>query len=388
MNQIELTIDKAVYGGYGLARDNGKTVFVERAVPGDRVRVRFTQEKKDYSFAVIEELLTPSERRIEPECENFGSCGGCSYLNIDYEYELTLKKEILLDSLKRVGRMPEESIPQIETVFGDRFYYRSHGTVKSKDGVSGFYEKGSNNLIPFGPRGCLLLPDRLNQAIKSYHSTGKEFRAAQGHSEEVYCAEIGNGDSPKKGEKMPVIREKEQGVLYEREIDLFFQANRFLRSSMLNVVRDYAGLTPDDEFMDIGCGSGFFALYLSQYAKKGTGFDINKKSIAAARNNARLNKIENVKFHALSAPAIHPGRYNPGTIIADPPRAGISKKGRQTIIALEPEILVYVSCNPSTFARDAVTFNQAGYKLEKLTLLDMFPGTHHIELASRFVLSS
>jgi len=371
---IEIDIEKTAFGGYGLGFYENKVIFVKLAIPGDRVRAVLTEEKKDYSFASVNEIIKPSPDRINPECKNFGKCGGCTFLNTTYENELNIKRDIIIDSLKRTGHLNENNIPQIQIISDKRFGYRSHATLKTADGNSGFFEEGSNRLIPFPDKGCLLLAPSLKKNIKKNPVDIKEYRIASDHDERVFTT----------AENKSVIREIESGIIFEREISLFFQANRYLRSEMLRTTGDYSCLDRNKTFIDIGCGSGFFSLYLAGIAKSGTGFDINRESIIWAKHNASLNKITNISFIKKSASEIHPARYSPETVIADPPRAGLSKKTRQTIISMQPETIVYISCNPSTFARDSATFRNSGYELKKLSLIDMFPGTYHIEVISQF----
>jgi 23S rRNA (uracil1939-C5)-methyltransferase len=137
-------------------------------------------------------------------------------------------------------------------------------------------------------------------------------------------------------------------------------------------------------FLDIGCGVGFFSLYMAAAAKAGHGVDINKKSIAMARRNAAANNISNVSFQAAAAAEINPARHECDVVFIDPPRAGLDKKSRRTVNAIKPERIVYISCSPPTFARDAADFIKGGYALDSLTFIDMFPCTQHIELISLF----
>ncbi len=179
------------------------------------------------------------------------------------------------------------------------------------------------------------------------------------------------------------VDEKAAGISYKRSINGFFQANMFLRESMLEIVKEYSDLEEKDQFIDIGCGCGFFTLNLAGSCAGGFGFDIDKISLEYAKKNALRNKVKNVQFHRLSAADILPHRISPKTVVVDPPRAGITTKGRKTINAISPDVIVYISCNPSTYARDIKDFLKNGYKLDKITLIDMFPGTHHIEIISK-----
>jgi 23S rRNA (uracil1939-C5)-methyltransferase len=378
MRTIDLTIQKPAYGGYGLGFHEGKACFVQYAIPGDEAIVEIYQEKKDYSFGRIIDLSKKSESRIEPECPNFGTCGGCDYLNVNYETELQFKKEILLETLKRTGHFNKNNkneIPEISVISSDRFHYRSHASIKSSKSAFGFYEKDSYRIAALPEAGCMLLAEELLQKLGGLPKINGEFKIAFSH-ESGFLSSF---------EKNSSILEHEHGISYERDVSLFFQTNRFLRGRMLETVAQYAELDKSKNFVDIGCGVGFFTLYLAKSAKKAFGIDINKESIKWAKRNVKLNGISNAFFKALPASDIRSLNESFEAAIADPPRAGLSVKAREVLIAAAPERIVYVSCKPATFARDARDLLNSGRKLQKLTMIDMFPGTHHIEVIGLFV---
>ena len=369
MSRPLLRIEKAVFGGYGLAFYNGMAVFVEKAIPGDLVYVDIYAKKKNHAFARIDGIASHSNDRIEAPCSAFYECGGCCYLCLSYEDEIKHKSDIVRELLKHIGGMND--IPQIDIITGERFYYRSHAKVKTNGSLCGFFKKNSNELVPFPDAGCLLLSQELMSLVKPALKT-----------KELYVSTGAPGFEPSVA---GLLIEKEFGIIYERGERNFFQANRFLRSSLLERVAEYASLSKEENFIDIGCGVGFFTLYLASAAAFGKGVDINKESIAMAKKNAVLNKIDNVAFDAIPAAAINPHRQKYDAAILDPPRAGLDKKSRRTISAINAERMVYVSCSPPTFARDAADFIKAGYVLDRLTLIDMFPCTQHIELIGRFL---
>lgn len=347
-------------------------MLVPFGVPGETVRVRIQDEKKDYCTGTIESLACGHDARVVPACPYFGDCGGCSYLHVSYESELDMKEKILMDSLTRIARLVPDLIPPISIERGERFHYRSHASVKAPGGVPGFYRRGTNDIVPFGASGCLLLAEKLNSRIMSERAPG-DFRAALDASERVVTSRDTDA----------VVTENEGGITYRREIGQFFQANRLLRERMLEIVRDYAETDGGESFLDIGCGVGFFTLFLAGSSREGTGIDVSRGSIARAEENAALNNICNVRFRALHSSRVHPSRAVPELVVIDPPRAGIDRKTRKTLIAMGSR-LVYVSCNPSTFSRDAKDLVNGGYRLDRLALIDMFPSTHHIEVISRF----
>jgi 23S rRNA (uracil1939-C5)-methyltransferase len=376
MKTIKLTIQKPAYGGYGLGFYDGKACFVDYAVPGDTATVEIYKEKKDYLFAKIITLDEEAVARIKPECPNFGKCGGCSYLNVSYKIELRQKKEILAETLTRISKLDGNIIPDISIISGSRFNYRSHASVKSdRKGNIGFFMKDSNELAPFPESGCCLLAKPLLHGLsglRKYHRA--EYKIACSYEKEFIASAL----------KQNIVREFEAGIFYERDIKLFFQANRFLRSKMLETVKDFTGLSPGETFIDIGCGAGFFSIYLATPGNSGYGIDINRESIKWAKHNAQLNKRGNIEFETCSASEIGSIKIKFNAAVADPPRAGLSAKDRSALIAMSPERIVYVSCNPATFARDARDIIDAGYILKKIALIDMFPATYHIEAIALF----
>ncbi len=377
MQTIKLKIEKAAYGGYGLGFHEGKATFVPFGVPGDIAELKIYKEKKNHSFGHIQKLLERAKTRKEPRCTSFGKCGGCDYLHVSYSAELSMKEEILLESLLRIAGLSLNQIPEIPLIHDNRFHYRSHASIKcNKHGDIGFFQKDSHNLIPFPSVGCQLLAEPLIENLSIQQNIDQEeFKIACSHNNQCILST----------DQATTVHESVNEIQYEHDIGLFFQANRFLRSTMLDIVEEYAGLSSSETFVDIGCGVGFFTLSLASKASKGVGFDISKQSIKWAKHNAKLNSCENVDFYVQSASDIHPFRSEFKVMIADPPRSGLSKKARKTIKAISPERIVYVSCNPTTFARDLRDFYANGYSMQRITLIDMFPGTYHIEVIALFV---
>ena len=370
---MKITIDNIAYGGYGVGRIDGKAVFVDYGIPGDILEIEIYDDRKNFSFAKNIEVLKPSVKRISPPCPNFAVCGGCSYLNLCYEDELEFKKIILKDQLKRISGIENE----ITVIAGERFHYRSHSSIKCEGISYGFYRKNSNDIISFPDSGCLLLSNSLIEGIASLNT--KEFYG------DLKVAEDWKGNFIYDNPDHRTVEEKTGEYFYTRDINSFFQGNKFLRKQMVDLVCAYSGLTGADEFADICAGCGFFTIPLSKKSSHGTGYDIDKGGIKYARSNASLNNCKNLEFFVLPESDINHARINPKTVVIDPPRSGISKKGRRTINAINPEIIVYVSCNPSTYSRDIIDFIKNGYKLSAITLIDMFPCTHHIEIVSRLV---
>jgi len=375
---IIIRIDNIVYGGYGIGRIDGKIIFVESAIPGDVVKISLKEEYKDYSTAIIDNIIEPSPQRVKPECPVADLCGGCSYLNVSYDAELDFKRLIIKDQLRRVANIKEEDLPEIKTISDKRYGYRSHTRFNCGHGIKGFFRKGTNEIVGFPDKGCLLLSEELNRSIRELEKcdTKKEIKAASGFNSIIHFSEDSSSSE---------ITENVNDLYYHRDINGFFQANRYLRDKMIQQVVALSCTDKKSTFLDICSGCGFFTLPLGRMSKYGYGFDVDSGSISHAKKNAILNNINNLNFHKLAESEIKPHLYNTDFVVIDPPRSGLSKKGRHTVNAINPPVIVYVSCNPSTFSRDLKDFMKNGYKLNKLIFIDMFPCTYHIEIISQLV---
>lgn len=337
------TIEKMVFGGAGFSRINGKAVFIDKGIPGETVELKVYEEKKDYSKASIIKIIDPSSDRIEPTCSIYGLCGGCSYQHITYERELHEKKNILSDTLTRISRIPIDAVPHIKTISSERFGYRSHARIRIENNIAGFYENLSHNIIPFPESGCLLLHPELRNAIRSIPING-EVRIAIDHQNISYYE---NEDSPDS------IIELVGTYRMQRGIDSFFQANRLLREKMIEEVLLILSHNKHKNILELGCGVGFFSLPTSKMAVQTHAIDINRKSIDFAKKNARLNNISSITFSAKSDETINAKSDYADCVVVDPPRTGLAKKTRESVIAINPEEIVYISCNPPSFARDS-----------------------------------
>ncbi len=374
---VRVTIKKPVMGGQGLAFYDGMAVFVDKALPGETVVARIYERKRDFAFAWIVDIESPSLNRIVPQCPVYNQCGGCTYLHADYDCELEMKRSIVADTLQRTGGIHQSSIHGMGVLSGRRFYYRSHGRVRVVNGIPGFYGKASNRHVPI-PGECLLLSQNLNKDIREGDFPGRE------GAEEIVIAEDSSGVVHTSANYNGPVIEREGEYTFKRGMKSFYQANRYLRMKLADKVIEYCEPAPGSFVFDLFCGVGFFTLPLSGFAERVTGIESTRESVKWARINARENRCENAGFVAADVKNVHPGRENPQLIVADPPRAGLSKKARKTVFAMDADRFVYISCNPATFARDLTDFIKAGYALRRVEIIDMFPGTAHVEIISLF----
>jgi|GEM_PF-2522599 len=365
---IDVQISKEVYEGYGIGFVDRRAVFVPNALKDEIVR-GIPEKRGSVYFLYDYTLLQPSTKRIAAPCPHFGKCGGCSYQHLEYEDELEIKRNILNDSLIRIAKVPPE---EIETVSANRFYYRSHATFVCDGTVSGFFLPRSHTIMPLGREGCMLCDRAINERRFTENPSGISMRISTSYDKKTYTD-----------------RDKEQvtefcaGITYKHNVGDFFQSNIYLREALLSTAIESAQLNADDRLCDLGCGCGFFSLYASRFCKGVTGIDIEKGSILSAKNNAVLNKVSNVEFHAAAMKDISLDAYN--VIVTDPPRSGLDSATVNALICSKASRVIYVSCNPATWARDLSRLVAGGYRLAKTSLFDMFPCTYHIETLSVFV---
>ena len=275
---MKVVIEKCVYGGYGLAFAEGKAVFVSYALAGDELEIDIIRQKKDVRFAEIRSIIKPSPLRITPSCPNFGICGGCDYLNISYDDELSIKKEIVIEQLVRVGKFTREDIPHIEMCYGPREFYRSRISVKSHNGIFGFSKKNTHDIIAIPCTGCRLADKRISDAIQHSQAVKNSAECAVGIDA---CGKIVFSPSDS------ILEENEENITYQHSIDSFFQRNLFLRGKMLTQVTHYAALSPQDRCADIGCGVGFFSIACAKHAGHVVAIDTNRAAIAFAKKKCR-----------------------------------------------------------------------------------------------------
>ena len=360
MRTADLKIEDVAFGGKGVARENGKAVFVPFTIEGETVSAQIVREKKQFAEAELVEVRQASPHRVNPECPYFGRCGGCSYQHIDYEYQLAIKWRQVRDVLQRIGKLKD--IPMRPIVPSPISYaYRNRITVHAQDGAIGFFRRDSHRLIDI--ECCPIAMDEVNQALM-------ELRRGAPH----------DGHYTLRTQSGPRV---------------FSQAN----DAVANALRDLiTRLIPAEQelLIDAYCGAGFFSKALLDKFQRVIGIDWDKFAIAAAMENAAAKEtyiagdvdVELGRvLHADSVEAAVSAAKRGGiagdtpatTVIVDPPATGLSANIRQSIVDLAPGTLIYVSCNPATLARDLKEL-QEKFTIESVTPLDMFPQTAEIEV--------
>ena len=429
-----VTIEGYGEGGMGVARIDGRVVFVHGALRGEKCRVLILKTLKSVAFAKVLEVLEPSSERITPDCPYFPRCGGCTYRHIRYEEELRLKKQRVQDNLSRIGG----SDVTVEEILGaqDTLRYRNKAQYPvSKDGAVGFYRARTHEVIEC--ERCLLVKpvaDAAAEALREYMQScrvaGYDEKTGRGLVRHLYVRSNAAGESlvcvlvngdklPKEDRLVTLLRDacpkctgivlgtntkKGNVILGDRyrtlwgsdrledtlcgktfrlSVPSFYQVNRVQAERLYAKAIEFAGLTGQETVLDLYCGAGTITLALSDHAKKVLGAEIVPEAIDDARENAARNGVKNAEFFCGDASDVAKklARENlrPDVITVDPPRKGLAADVVESIAEMQPQRVVYVSCDSATMARDVKRLADLGYTAQRACAVDMFPRADHVE---------
>lgn len=432
-NIYEAEVTGLTSEGAGVCRICGRAVFVPRAIPGERWRIRIVKVTKTAVYGRGEELLSASPERVEPVCPNFGRCGGCSFLHMSYKAELRYKLERVNDAFKRIGGLElcAERIIGSETVEG----YRNKSIVavgEAENGpVAGFYRSGSHDIVPV--ERCLLQSDEASACARSVTGWMKRrgVRAGSGGVRHVYtrrardgaalcCVVTGRRFSPalartlveslrrgcpglvgvveclNRSESNTVLSGEFRtlwgssaltdvlcGSEFELSPQAFYQINPPQAERLYELAVDYALPEPGGMVLDLYCGAGTISLALARRAGQVIGAEIVPEAVENARRNAARNGIGNAEFICAdagdAARLLSERGIRPDAIVVDPPRKGMSEEALRQVAKMQPKRIAYVSCDPATLARDLKRLTELGYVPQKAVAVDMFPKTAHVE---------
>jgi 23S rRNA (uracil1939-C5)-methyltransferase len=429
--ELELTVDTLAHGGNGVARLDGYVVFVAGALPGDRVRAVVTKSKRAYAEARAVEILEPSPDRVPPVADH----PGAPWQVLRYERQLEVKEEQVGDALRRLGRLEgfelEPIVPAVEQWrYRNKLEY-SFGTGPDGTLVCGFHAPGRyDRIVPL--EDCLLASERGNAAreqvlawcreqglsawdrrdqrgllrnlvVREGRRTGElqvrlvtspgeidtDSLAAAVDCEGLFWTRtVGLGESTQGGETKRIsgskrLREKLGDLEFLISPEAFFQTNTEMAEVLYGTAVEFADLRGHERVFDLYSGIGTIGLSLASRAREVIGVELVEPAVADAIGNARLNEITNASFFAgdirLSMRELVEQAGRPDVCVIDPPRAGLSQKVVRRIVEAAPKRIVYVSCNPTTLAPNAAQLVEAGYRLQRVRPVDMFPQTPHIE---------
>jgi 23S rRNA (uracil1939-C5)-methyltransferase len=388
--ELDVTVERILPGGVGLAHAQGQTVFVSLAAPGDLVRVRVETVRAGLAFASIVEVLTPSPVRIEPPCPHFGRCGGCDFQQLDYEAQLAAKVEIIRDCLRRVARVePPAEIPITPSPI--QWHYRSrarwqHDPLRKH---LGYFERGSHRIRDVAE--CPVAAPAVQERLTNLRALMGEDRLPDDALEfEAIAGDDGVALAP----AIEPDDEREQtrvigGERYRFDAGCFFQINHALLEPLVREgLRDAEGVTA----LDLYSGVGLFTLPLARRFSRVVAIEGNSAAVRYAQRNLADASLTNARVETaavgewLARHAEELGHVD--FILLDPPRAGAEAQTVRAILALRPRHVSYVSCDPATLARDLRLLTEGGYRAASVHAFDMFPQTHHVETVVHLLLEA
>ncbi len=392
---FELTIEKLVYGGDALGRVDGRVVLAPFALPGETVSVLPESVRSSLLRAKVDSVLAPSTKRIEPACSYFMRCGGCHYQHASYELQVDSKKDILREVLRRIGKI--DWTDEIDTVLGDEWGYRNRTQFRIEGDEIGFREARSHKLC--GIEACPISSPRINETLAVLGRMMRDSRWPRFiKSLELFTNEtevqvnVLESDRPVARRFFDWCAEGIPGAaagsldyrcgpfLFRVGNKSFFQVNRFLAQSLADVaVGDARGETA----LDLYAGVGLFSLALASRFTRVTAVESGAGAARDLKHNAALAGLPVEAVQSDATLYLEKVDHAPDFVMADPPRSGLGKTVVRELIRLAPREIAVVACDPATLARDLAELLAAGYKLKKLTVIDLFPQTFHIETVAR-----
>ncbi len=406
MVEFEVELTTLVYGGAAMGRiEDGRAVFVPFALPGERVLARMVEEKRGFVRADLVKVLRPAENRIQPRCKHFGVCGGCHYQHMDYKDQLAAKEAVLRDQIERIGGVTHPPVGSIVPSPQDWNYRNSVQFHLSGAGKLGFQRGETNEVVEISE--CHLPEAVLNELwpqLDLEPVPGLERVALRaGVDDDLLMVLEGNTlEAPELSvEELPVsvvhkgpggtlvlagderIVQEVNGRAFRVSAESFFQVNLAQAGQMvkhvLNLVSDWRG----KNVLDLYCGVGLFSAFLAEQGASVTGVEASES--ACDDFAANLDEFDDVAlYQGPAGEVLQRLDLHPDVVVVDPPRAGLERAALDEIIAMRAPLLVYVSCDPATLARDVKRLLAGGYLLDQITPFDLFPQTYHIESISVF----
>jgi len=443
----ELEIVSLGANGEGIGRKDGYTLFVRGAIPGDLIKMKVIKVKKKYGIGIIDTILSPSLDRVEPLCPIANKCGGCNIQHMSYEAQLKYKENLIAESLVRIGGLDDADIrSKLEPIIGasEPYYYRNKVQYPVRDnhgGIEiGFYAKGSHRIVET-PR-CYIQDVYNEEIVKTVRSFMMEHHVPayneelqkglirhivirKSHEKDVFHVTIViNGRKLPKVEiltnelmdldkveavSLNINMENTNVVLGSTIINMagpeylednikeikyhisqksFYQVNPQQTVKLYEKALEYAALTGNETVYDLYCGIGTISLFLAKQAKEVYGVEVVEEAILDAKENAKLNEIENVHFYVGKAEEVMPRLFKEkeitaDVVVVDPPRKGCEESLLDAIIQMGVSKMIYVSCDPGTLARDVKYLVANGYYLDKICGVDMFSHSVHVETVVR-----
>ena len=420
--EVRLKIDSLSYGPYGIGRDQGRVILVPQTAPGDEVEVKIVEEKKNYAVGELSRLVKPSSVRQAPPCPHFGICGGCPWQHIEYKAQLAAKEKSITDALRRIGKLEHfEMLPILPSP--EEYHYRRRIRLHTNGQKKlGFHRAFSHEVVEID--SCLIADPKADQSLSAAREWIKEL------STEIRYLQIVVGDLGKKailvgraegdfraeddrtctellekhGEIGGLIlsgsgwrhfwgHEKtllqlDSSSWAEVDGDLFMQVNREANHRLVDQVLQWGEFNQQDRLLELFCGGGNLTLPMARLSQEVVAVEWNRRSIKSGEQSSKLNQVENIHWlcsdvsRAVNRMAKRKKRFS--KIILNPPRTGA--KGLERDLAfLGAEKIFYISCDPTTLARDLSALAKQGYRLTRVQPIDLFPHTFHVETLAELV---
>ena len=420
--------------GLGIARIDGQVVFVHRAIRDEECDILIMKVLKNVAFGKVTAIHTPSPQRREPDCPYYGRCGGCDFRHMSYEEECHAKRQRVQDALTRIGG----SDVRVEEILGakDKLRYRNKSIYPiSAQGTVGLYRARTHDVIEVDK--CLIqkeaadiAADTVRQYVSTYHIPCYEETTGNGllrhlyvrtncKGESLVCLLVNGDKLPHETELVSMLRQALPrivgvvlgsntrrgnavlgdsyrtvwgqdyiedtlcGLTFRLSVPSFYQVNHDQAEVLYGKAVEFAGLSGEELVVDLYCGVGTITQVMAQKAKRVIGAEIVPEAIADAKKNAARNHVDNVEFFCGDAKDIAAElarkRLRPDVICVDPPRKGLAPEVVDAVVSMQPERVVYVSCDPATLGRDAKRFSAQGYHAVRAAAVDLFAGTAHVE---------
>jgi len=358
---MQVKIEKLDNFGRGITHINNKICFVEKALPDEVVDIEITKDKSKYQEAKIINIIKSSKDRIKVDCPYYDLCGGCNLRHLSYEKENEFKENKVKEIINHIGKL---NIKVNNIIYDNEYNYRNKVTFHKSNNKIGYYEKNTRNVINIDK--CLLLDDLINNNIKNIHTKDNEIIIRSSNNSKELLINDNN-------QIITTIKDKK----YYLSKDSFFQINKYLTKTLYDLVRKNID-KKYNKCLDLYCGIGSIGIYINDLVNEVIGIDYNQSNINDANNNKVLNNIENISFICDKVENRIDSFNDIDLIIVDPPRAGLDNKTKEYIKRINPEKLIYVSCDPVTLARDLSDLNDK-YNIKEITPVNMFPRTYHVE---------
>jgi 23S rRNA (uracil1939-C5)-methyltransferase len=395
---VELELSGMAHGGSAVGRYEGRAMFVPYGIPGERVAARIIQDKGRFLRAELVEVLTPVDSRIQPRCPHFGHCGGCHWQHIDYPAQLEFKRQIIHDQMRRIGGFTDVQIqPVIPSP--SPWEYRSHATFRfDAQGRPAFVSTDGRTVMPI--EECYIIQPALLEQLASLHSQNASsltrFRLQVGSDNQPIGFEMGGGtpedvtdDASVKAHTYtqttdtPATFYRIKHRTFRCSAGSFFQVNLPQAETLVDLVLKRLTRGKHQNVLDLYCGVGLFTAFIAEQTDQVTGVELFPLAVRDAEFN--LSEFDHVSLYEGPIDAILTSlKTGFDAAVVDPPRTGIEPSAMDALLWHSPARIIYISCDPATFARDAKKLAANGYRLLDIQPVDMFPQTYHTETVGLF----